>query len=292
MPKIHSFWKSRTRIGSRGRAGPPSPPRSHGPPVQVRRPHGGRVPWLEPVPGLGGVHAHALPRSSVPRRKDPDSALLHDMDHGPVRAPHIQGLVGADGPVVGLGIPLGDAVRREEVVLPHEPQDALHGDPDLPFVLETVVNLAVPLPGEGGGGQVLPDVRQELGVGDEGLGAPPLGGWAFLAPEVEGGTWDLPHAAHASKAIAPSCGRGGRRAHFLDLPGRKPTVLRPFRAAARSPSPSPQCAAGPRQAGPAGVTLALLHGPSIRQGLVAPCLQAADLDLDLPGHVVQGLAPK
>ena len=191
--------------------------------------------------GLGGFEAGAdladVPAEEfgVPVLDDaeqPDLAILHGDDLGGVGGPHDVRCRGDDVAVVrGVGAAAG-AVRRQQRVLPHQPQHALAGDAHAIEGAQPGPDLAVSLAGPGRAGEVGLDGIEQRRVGDGRLRPAWLGRrcWRValglrLARGIEGRARLLPDVTDADDAVALAGGRGGRIGHQRDLrrakgPGR------------------------------------------------------------------------
>jgi len=107
--------------------------------------------------------------------EEPTPAFLHGEDPGAVGAPHDVGGLGDDLPFVEVGMAAPPPMGREEVVLPHEPQNPAAAYLDSVPHPEPGPHLAVSLALKRRSRQVRPDQFQEFGVREGGL-RPPFAG--------------------------------------------------------------------------------------------------------------------
>ena len=115
-----------------------------------------RLERLEAGRPAGGVDADAFGRAVIDRDEDRGLALA-GQGRGQVGAPHRVDPLGADRAVVGLrAVRPADPARRQQAVLPHQPQDAALGGADAGEA-QPRPDLAMALAVERAGGQQLAD---------------------------------------------------------------------------------------------------------------------------------------
>src|SRR3990172_8989270 len=193
-----------------------------------------RLECREPIADFGDVPAHALGMAVIHGAEGPHPAVLDRLDAHPVGAPHLVGLLGRDAAIVGIELALGPAMRREQLVLPHQPQHARTRDANARQA-QPRPRLAMTLTHERRGRQIGADRLQEHLIADLGLRTAPLGPQrdhiAALGDSlgVDRRARELEHAAHALQPVAASGTRGDLRAHredLLDPKGRRACLSR------------------------------------------------------------------
>ena len=188
--------------------------------------------------------------------EEPDLAVADGGDLGGVGRPHEVRRLGDDAAVVRLGRAALRAVRRQQGVLAHQPQDPLARDADAVEHAQARPDLAMAFARPGRAREVRPDGGEQVGVGDRRLRPAPgrrdrrprRGG----ARGVEARPRHAPDLADPRDAVAPSGGGRDRLGHHRRLlrakgPGTRSIFARsssfsmlssPMRRMAAASSPS------------------------------------------------------
>src|SRR5512144_1108287 len=176
-----------------------------------------RLQGLEAVGALVGVDADAFTVAVIDGDEDVGHALGQGDALGHIGAPQdVHGLRGDDA-VVRPVRSLADPVRRQKVVLPHQPAHPSGRAADAGKA-QTGPDLAVALAGETALGDGLLDVLQQGGVVARTHGARPAFGHNRCLPvAIHGCPRNIPAAGDPRQAIDAINGGRDRLAHGLDL---------------------------------------------------------------------------
>ena len=177
----------------------------------------------------------------------PQPAVLGGPDFCAVGGPAHIGCIGDDTTVVGFGRHYGRAVRREQVVVTHQTQDAVASDAVAAEVTQASEDLAMAFAGEGRGREIGANQREQRGVIEHGFRA------AFARRDwcgrvgrhergrrVVGRAWEVPRSADALHAVNLACRNGSGGAHCRDLrPAKGPDFSHRARSSSTSMLSSP-----------------------------------------------------
>jgi hypothetical protein len=106
----------------------------------------------------------------------PDPTLLGRLHQGGIGAPHhVRGL-GQNGAVMVVGRAQRPPIRREQLIVAHQAQDAIAANRQA--IMQAGPDFAVPFAGKWRGGEIGLDGGEQAGVIDRRLGATRLGGSA------------------------------------------------------------------------------------------------------------------
>src|SRR5918996_1099539 len=177
-----------------------------------------RLERLEPGRPAGGVDADAFRRAVIDR--DEDRGLpLAGHGRGQVGAPHLVDPLRADRPVVGLrAVRPTDPVRRQQVVLAHQPQDAAFGGADAGEA-QPRPDLAMALAVEGTRSEQRADRLDQRLVRHRSDRTRPSPGTRLLASamSIQRRARYAPEPGHPQGAVGSAGGGRGPAAHGLDL---------------------------------------------------------------------------
>ena len=147
---------------------------------------------------------------------------------GQVGPPHVVDPLGADRAIVGLGaMRPADPAWRQQVVRPHQPQDAALGGADAGEA-QACPDLAMALAVERARGQQLPDRLDQRLVRhrSERPRPVPTTRWVRPAMSIQGRSRPAPEPGHPQDAVGSAGGGRDLAAHDLDLrraKGRPPS---------------------------------------------------------------------
>src|SRR6478736_1750911 len=182
-----------------------------------------RLQGGEPVARLDRMDADAAGVAMINRREHPDPAVIHGLDAHAVGAPHFVRAARRDRAVVQRRLTLRPTMRRQQSVLPHQPQHTGARDADVAQDTQPRPYLAVPLADKRRGRQIGPDGIQKVGVGHPWLRAAPLcHEWHHVArlartSGIDRRTRESEHPADSLQPIRLAGASGDRAAHFDDL---------------------------------------------------------------------------
>ena len=216
---IHPQGQPPSRAG-RGRA------------IQPGKPHGDRLQGGEAVAALADMPADTLGVPMLDGGEDPAPAVVHREHPNAIGAPHEVRGMSDDLTVMGIAATAAAAMGREQIVLAHQAEHPLAGNPDVATDPKPSPDLAVALALPGRCLQVGFDRHQQRLVRDRGLRSPTLCrrllGVLAGGHGVERGAGHAPGGADPPQAVGQTrAGRGGGT-HRRDLrrpKGPKVSVL-------------------------------------------------------------------
>ena len=280
---IHPQSQSSSRAG-RGRA------------IQPGKSHGDRLQGGDAIAALADMPADTLGVPMLDGGEDPAPAVVHREHPNAVGAPHEVRGMSDDLTVMGIAATAAAAMGREQVVLAHQAEHPLAGNPDVATDPKPSPNLAVALALPGRCLQVGLDGHQQRLVRDRGLRSPtlcrrPLG---VLAGRhgVERGAGQTPGGADPPQAVGQArAGRGGgtHRRDFRRPKGPDVSVLASSSSTCMVNSPDPLH--GAIQFRLHRIALAFLErGVDPADRLFAPLLEPEDLYAQLARQKFHRLA--
>src|SRR5450756_511787 len=122
------------------------------------------------IADLGDVPSHPFGIPVLEDGEEPDFAVLHGRDLCRVGAPHQVRRVGGDAAVMGFTPARQVAVRRQQAVLPHQPQHPLAGNPKTIEHAQPRPHFAMTLADPGGASEISADGAQHRTIRDRRLG--------------------------------------------------------------------------------------------------------------------------
>src|ERR1035437_4642115 len=175
------------------------------------------------IADLGDVPSHRFGIPVLDDGEEPDFAVLHGRDLCRVGAPHKVRRVGGDATVMGFTSARQEAVRRQQTVLPHQPQHPLAGNPKTIEHAQPRPHLAITLADSGGASEISADGVQHRTIRDRRLGTS-AGRWRrrtgtllLPPPGVERRTGNTKPVTDTGNAVAPAGARRDRGRHYRDL---------------------------------------------------------------------------
>ena len=158
---IHPQGQPPSRAG-RGRA------------IQPGKPHGDRLQGGEAVAALADMPADTLGVPMLDGGEDPAPAVVHREHPNAIGAPHEVRGMSDDLTVMGIAATAAAAMGREQIVLAHQAEHPLAGNPDVATDPKPSPDLAVALALPGRCLQVGFDRHQQRLVRDRGLRSPTM----------------------------------------------------------------------------------------------------------------------
>ena len=191
--------------------------------------------------------AEALGIPVFERGEAPQPAVVGGPDFRTVGGPAHVGCVGDNAAVVRFGRHGGRAVRREQVVVAHQAQDAVATDAVAGDVAQAAEDFAMAFAGEGRGQEVRANQGEQGGVIEHGFRAAFAGcgwretvGWHERSRRVEARAREAPRGADALHAVNLACRNGSGGAHGRDLrPAKGPDFSHRARSSSTSMLNSP-----------------------------------------------------
>src|SRR3974377_1661287 len=146
---------------------------------------------------LGGMNADAFQGTVIHGKEDSRLTFGGGKSRGHIRAPHLVDPGGGDSAVMDSGSRAASpALRRQQLVFPHQPQHPPFGGPD-PGIPQSGPDLTIDFPMKGAGGEGGFEVRHKVMIGTGPYRPWPLRRLAPLMPTlpIEGGALKTPYPA-------------------------------------------------------------------------------------------------